>query len=41
VVEEKIVVPGSPWPKDKKMKTIGACQLMSMLDSARSYGKGI
>ena len=39
VVEEKTVVPSSPWPKDKELKTIGAYQLLNMLDAASSYGQ--
>ena len=39
VVEERTVVPGSPWAKDKEMKTIGAYQLLNMLDAASSYGQ--
>lgn len=39
VVEEKTVVPSNPWPKDKEMKTIGAYQLLNMLDTASSYGQ--
>ncbi|KAE9369972.1 TAM domain methyltransferase [Stipitochalara longipes BDJ] len=39
VVEEKTIVPGSPWAKDKELKTIGAYQLLNMLDAASSYGQ--
>jgi hypothetical protein len=39
VVEEKTVVPSSPWAKDKEMKAVGAYQLMNMLDAASSYGQ--
>lgn len=39
VVEEKTVVPGNPWPKDKDMKTMGAYQMMNMVDAASSYGQ--
>jgi hypothetical protein len=39
VIEEKLVVPSSPWPKDKEMKTIGSYQVLNMLDSASIYGQ--
>jgi hypothetical protein len=39
VVEEKTIVPSNPWPKDKEMKTIGAYQLLNMLEAASSYGQ--
>jgi hypothetical protein len=39
VVEKKITVPTGAWPKDKYMKTLGAFQLMNMLDAAQSYGQ--
>jgi hypothetical protein len=39
VVEQKITVPTGTWPKDKHMKTLGAYQLLNMLDAASSYGQ--
>jgi hypothetical protein len=39
VIEEKVVVPSNPWPKDKEMKTIGSYQVLNMLDAASSYGQ--
>jgi hypothetical protein len=39
VVEERSTVPGNPWPKDKDLKTMGAYQMVNMLDAASSYGQ--
>lgn len=39
VVEQVITVPTGTWPKDKQMKTLGAYQLLNMLDAASSYGQ--
>lgn len=39
VVQHKTIVPSGPWPRDKEMKTLGAYQLLNMLDAASSYGQ--
>jgi hypothetical protein len=38
VTAQKVTVPSSPWAKDKELKTLGAYQLMNMLDATSSYG---
>jgi hypothetical protein len=32
-------VPNAPWPRHKELKTLGAYQLLNMLDVASSYGQ--
>lgn len=39
VSEHKMIVPTGTWPKDKEMKTLGAYQLLNMLDAASAYGQ--
>lgn len=39
VTQHKIIVPNAPWPKNKELKTLGAYQLLNMLDAASSYGQ--
>ena len=39
VTQHKTIVPNAPWPKNKEMKTLGAYQLLNMLDAASSYGQ--
>lgn len=39
VVQHKITVPNSPWPKDKEMKMLGSFQLLNMLDATSAYGQ--
>jgi hypothetical protein len=39
VVEQKLAVPTGTWPKDKEQKTLGAYQLLNMLDAASVYGQ--
>ena len=36
---DKVIVPTGPWPKNKEMKTLGAYQLLNMLDAASCYGQ--
>jgi hypothetical protein len=39
VVEHKTTVPTGTWPKNKQMKTLGAYQLLNMLEAASAYGQ--
>ena len=39
VTQHKMIVPAAPWAKNKEMKTLGAYQLLNMLDAASSYGQ--
>jgi Methyltransferase domain len=39
ITQHKIIIPAAPWPKNKEMKTLGAYQLLNMLDAASSYGQ--
>lgn len=39
VSQHKITVPTGSWAKKKEMKTLGAYQLLNMLDAASSYGQ--
>jgi hypothetical protein len=37
VVEVRLKVPTSPWPKDKRMKLIGAFEMQSLLQGASAF----
>jgi hypothetical protein len=39
VTQHKMIVPAASWAKNKEMKTLGAYQLLNMLDAASSYGQ--
>lgn len=39
IVQDKVAVPTGTWPKEKHMKTLGAYQLLNMMDAASSYGQ--
>lgn len=38
VVEKKLLIPFSPWPKDHKFREIGKWQMQNLLEGVRGIG---